>query len=469
MFVGRERELAGLESLYQSDAFQCVIVWGRRRVGKTTLLREFAKGKNVIHFTAIQTSAAESLESFSRAILAPAGGSGTPVFPDWKAAFDHLADRSRTGRLALIIDEYPYLAQSYTPISTLLQAYIDGVFRNGKLFLVLCGSSMSFMEHQVLGYQSPLYGRRTAQFKLEPFTFAETSRFFTRFSDENLAAIHGITGGVPLYLEKMDESLGLKANIIRNFLTPSAYLFEEPLNLLKQEVRDPGMYNAVIQAVAEGRSRVNEIATKVGLETSACTQYLKNLIELGILRREQPVFDTSSKKSLYRVSDSLFRFWYRFVVPNLSLIQNDLAEAVWPSIEELLPAYLGLEFEDICRQYLWMQNAKGILPLQFVRIGRWWGNDPLLKTEAEIDLVATDDDRNLLLGECKWTSKAVEHTVLQTLVDRSRLLPHQRVWYVVFSKSGFTKKCREIAQSQGNVILISFKEMVQASRLKNTP
>ena len=459
MFIGRNRELVELEKLYSSRTFQCVIVWGRRRVGKTTLLREFFKKKAVIHFTAIQTSPAESLAGFSRAILAPDGGS-SPVFPDWEVALDYLAQQSRTKRLALVIDEYPYLAQSYQTISSLLQSWIDQKFKQGQLFLVLCGSSMSFMEHQVLGYQSPLYGRRTAQFKLEPFGFNETCRFFTRLSAENLAIVHGITGGIPLYLEKIDQSKSLKSNIIENFLTPSAYLFEEPLNLLKQEVRDPALYNAIIQGIAEGRSRLSEIAGKAGLETSACTQYVKNLIELGIIRKELPLFSKSSRRGAYSISDSLFRFWYRFVMPNLSMIQNGLAETVWKHIDEQLPVFMGREFENICLQFMWLQNTQGKLPFELTEMGRWWGTDPELKAEAELDIVGCGRDKRLLLGECKWSNKAVDSPVLETLIDRARLLPYQTHGYYLFAKTGFTARCRVLAEDRGDVTLFTFPEMV---------
>jgi len=463
MFVGRERELKELEDLYREASFQCAIVWGRRRVGKTALLSQFVKGKEAVFYTALETSPRENLENFSRAALATESNVGAPVFPDWNAALDYIGRRAQSKRLILVIDEYPYLAQSYPPISSLLQSLIDGTFKKGRLFLILCGSSMSFMENQVLGYQSPLYGRRTAQFKLEPLSFSETARFYSRFSAENLANVYGITGGVPLYLEQIDDARGLKENVIRSFLKPSAYLFEEPINLLKQEVRDPANYNAIIKAIADGSTRLSEIAGKVGLETSACAVYLKNLIDLGIVRKEQPIGSSSSRKGLYAISDQLFRFWYRFIPPHMSMIQNGLHEQVWERIEALLPQYMGYVFEEICRQYLWQENARGDLPLRFTELGRWWGTDPARKVEAEIDILAIGDGNKALFCECKWTSADVDLPVLETLIERSRLLPYPEKRYVLFSKRGFTKRCRDVAAKRGDLRLIQYKDMLERS------
>lgn len=282
MFVGRETELEKLNGLYAGDRFECVVIYGRRRVGKTSLIHEFIQGKEAIFFTGLESDDRENLEHLSRSIVNPPFGEGpAPIFSSYQEALDAVHERATKERLILVIDEYPYLAGAYRGISSLLQAQIDHKFKGGRLFLILCGSSMSFMENQVLGYKSPLYGRRTAQMQIRPFGFFETRLFFTGFPPEDLAGIYGITGGVPQYLARMDDSLSLAENIRRNFLDPSAYLFEEPGNLLKQEVREPAGYNAILRAIATGSTRNAEIATKVSMESSACSAYLKNLIALG--------------------------------------------------------------------------------------------------------------------------------------------------------------------------------------------
>jgi len=459
MFIGRDRELAELQALYDAKGFQCVVLWGRRRVGKTTLITEFCKDKECVYFTALETSERENLENLSRAILAGNDGDITPVFPDFRSALEHLAEKSRKRRIILALDEYPYLAKSWPGISSLLQTVIDQKLKQTELFIILCGSSMSFMENQVLGYQSPLYGRRTAQFKIEALDYVETTNFFSRFTPRDIALVYGITGGIPLYLEQFDDRHSLAQNITNAFFKPSAYLFEEPTNLLKQEVRDPSYYNAIVRTIANGATRLGEIASKVGLETSACTIYLKNLIDLGILQKEFPAGEHSPRKGIYALADHLFRFWYLFVSPHVSMIQRGMAEAVWNRIETEIPRYMGPVFEDICREYLWQLNATCKLPDQLTEIGRWWGTDQRTKSESEIDIVGLSEKRVKLFGECKWTEKDIDHTVLELLVERSQRFNPEACHYYLFAKKGFTPRCRNLAQSRGDTTLVTLLDM----------
>lgn len=462
MFVGRHAELQKLRSLYQDDTFQCAVIYGRRRVGKTTLINEFVKDKDTIFFTGLETNSRENLENLSQSIYNLQHRDGiAPVFPTFQAAFDALYEIAKEKRLVFVIDEYPYLAQSYQGMSSLLQLQIDEKYTQSKLFLILCGSSMSFMENQVLGYKSPLYGRRTAQFKIRPFDFFETKEYYTSFDSYDLATIYGITGGIPQYLLQMNDKLSVEENIKMNFLNASAYLFEEPTNLLKQEVREPAIYNAVINAIATGSSKSSEISSKADLESGACATYLKNLMSLGIVKKERPITDDSVRKTIYTIEDNMFRFWYRFIPINVSLIQNGMADRAYRRIEKHIPDFMGQVFEDICKQWLWRENAKGRLPLEFVNLGRWWGNDPIKRQEIEIDILAYEDPDNALFGECKWTNEKVGVDVLETLIDRTRLFHYQNNHLYLFAKRGFTSGCLEKATARGNVTLVTFAEMLR--------
>ena len=461
MFIGRQRELKRLNELYESGKFECAVVYGRRRVGKTTLINEFIKGKKAIYFTALESTSQENLESFSRCIMHMGMGiESDVVFSHYQAALDALNDAAKTERVVMVIDEYPYLADAYRGFSSLLQAQIDSKYKDSQLMLILCGSSMSFMENQVLGYQSPLYGRRTAQFKIEPFTFFEARGFHSRFAMHDAAVIYGVTGGVPLYLELMDDRLSVEENIKRNFFDPNAFLFEEPTNLLKQEVRDPANYNAIIRAVATGATRNAEIASKVGLETSAVANYLSSLIALGIVRKETPITETAQRKTIYTIADSMFRFWYRFIQGNAALAQSGMADRLWQIVEPQIPVFMGSVFEEICKQWLWRENAAGRLPVSFVKLGRWWGNDPVRKQEAEIDILALDDGDAALFAECKWTNDKVDESVLQTLIRRSELFTYGECAYYLFSKSGFTRGCEAMANREG-VRLVAFPSFLE--------
>ncbi|HZK61951.1 MAG TPA: ATP-binding protein [Anaerovoracaceae bacterium] len=460
MFIGREKELKNLNNLYETDKFQFPIIYGRRRVGKTALINEFVKDKDTIYFTGIETNAKQNLENFSRSIFNYTTGSNvTPVFSSFQEALEYVFDLAEKKKIILVIDEYPYVAKSYKAIASMLQVLIDKQKDTSKLFLILCGSSMSFMEEQVLGYKSPLYGRRTSQFKILPFEFFESRKYFKNFSDMDMAIVYGMVGGTPQYLLQMDDNISLEHNIKDKLLNSTSYLFEEPNNLLKQEVREPAIYNAIISAVATGSTKLSEISSKVGEETSACSSYLKNLISLGIIKKETPFAEKSSKKTIYIIADNLFRFWYRFVPPNISIIQKNMTDLAYKIINEQLSSYMGAVFEEICKQYLWELNKQGKAAITFTDLGRWWGNDPKNKCENEIDIMGTNSENSALFCECKWTNEKTDTGVLETLIERSRLFHHTNVHLYLFSKTGFTKGCIDKSNELGNVKLVTFDEM----------
>jgi AAA+ ATPase superfamily predicted ATPase len=461
MFIGRETELQKLNEMYESDNFECAVVYGRRRVGKTTLIKEFIKNKRAVYFLARQADSSVNLTGFSNDVYAvtSAENAKNSYFTDWEKAFDYINAVSQKERLVLVIDEFPYLAEEFRPISSIIQAHIDNNLKESKLFLILCGSSMSFMEKQVLGYKSPIYGRRTAQFKVLPFTFFEALPFFEAFKNEDKAILYAITGGIPEYLNKINPKKSVRDNIISLFLTPSGHFFEEPDNLLKQELRDPSTYNGIIEAIADGASRLNEIATKCHIESNKCGKYLTSLISLGIVKKEIPVTDTTSKKSIYLLDDMMFRFWYRFVFPNLSAVVSGLGEQLYDTeIAGSLSAYLGLVFEDICKQFIILEAKKNHLPFLIGKIGRWWGNNPKEKRQEEIDILTFRSD-NALFCECKWTNSLVDIDVLRDLMKQSELFSYTQNFFWIFAKRGFTKRLKSEAERLDNVRLVAFDEM----------
>ena len=462
MFIGRHAELEQLNALYAEAKFQCVIIWGRRRVGKTTLINEFVKDKPTIYFTATETTANENLESFSQAIafLQHKTINHAPVYKNFEEALQAVYLAAQDEQIVLVIDEYPYLAKAYKPISSILQKLIDTQFKeHSKLFIVLCCSSMSFMERQVLGYQSPLYGRRTGQLEIKPFNFYDFKEYYQNFSAEDLALVYGITGGIPQYMNFFDDTKSIKDNVIKNFLTPSGYLYEEPENLLKQEMREPALYNAIIKAVATGASKSSEIASKVGLETSALANYMDKLLELGIIAKETPIGEKSTRKTIYSIKDTMFSFWYRFIPTNNMLIQRNRGEFAWKNIEPQLSSYMGHIFEKICVDYFWQTYET--LPVFYTQIGRWWGTNPKLKRQEELDILATDE-ASAIICECKWRNEAVSQEVIDTLLARAQLLPYQECYYYVFSKTGFSKQCTDYAEQHDRIKLISYQELIKA-------
>ena len=464
MFIGRERELGLLRDRYASGSFEFVGVYGRRRVGKTALLGEFTRDLPCGWCTAVEDDASLNLRLLSQAAfqLASPGADPelAPIYPDFRSALEAVFAHASSRREVLVIDEFPYLAKADPSFASVLQAAIDRHHESSGLFLVLCGSSLSFMRSQLLDRNSPLYGRRTAQLELRPFDYFESRRFFPGLDATTCALLYGMVGGIPLYLRQFDPGAPLEENVAGVFLDPGSMLYEEPSNLLLQEVSKPATYNAVVSAIANGASQHNEIAQKAGLESSALDYYLKELARIGLVRREEPITGRGGRKALWRITDNLFRFWYRFVRPRQSLVERGLGLSAARRVVEGLPDHMGLVFERMCRDWLWRQLATGALPFEMTDVGGWWGNDPRARSGAEIDVVAVADGETTLVGACKWRHEPTGAEQLAKLDARAWLAgagPATPRW--VFSLSGFTDACAELAQASGNARLISLEEM----------
>ena len=462
MFIGREREVAALDRLYESNKFEFAVIYGRRRVGKTALINHFIDNKEAIYFMGVESNEKQNLENFSKSIIEYSSGiEAETSFLSFQAALEYVFKLAEKKRFILAIDEYPYVARSSKSLASTLQLLIDKYKDTSKLMLILCGSSMSYMEDEVLAYKSPLYGRRTAQMKIFPFSFDEACRYLKNYSDEDKALAYGIVGGTPQYLLQMDDRLSIEDNIKNTYLNPISFLYEEPTNLLKQEVREPAIYTAIITAIAVGASRMSDISNKVGEDSNICANYLKSLINLGIVKKETPYGEKTSRKSIYSIEDNMFRFWYRFVPNNNSVIMRGAADIVYRRIEPQLSEYMGTVFEEICKQYLWKLLLDGNSPVEFSELGRWWGNDPIEKKQTEIDIMGEQDKQTALFGECKWTNEKVDLGVLETLIKRSKLFSYINVHLFLFSRSGFTKGCIDKANELGNVSLVTYADMLK--------
>ena len=439
-----------------------MVIYGRRRVGKTALINKFLDDKKAIYFMGVESNTKQNLENFSKSIIEYDSGIETETsFLSFQAALEYVFKLSQKERLILTIDEFPYVARSSKSLSSTLQLLIDKYKDSSKLMLILCGSSISYMEDHVLAYKAPLYGRRTAQMKIMPFDFEETCHYFKKFSNEEKALIYGIVGGTPQYLIQMDDTLSVEDNIKNTFLNPISFLYEEPINLLKQEVREPAIYTAIITAIAKGASRMSEISNQINENTNVCSAYIKTLMNLGIIQKETPYGEKASHKAIYSIEDNMFRFWYRFVLENNSIIARGATDLVYKRIEPKLSDYMGKIFEDMCKQYLWKQLLTNKCPVEFTSLGRWWGNDPIEKCQTEIDIMGEQDKNTALFAECKWTNEKVNQSVLETLVKRSKLFSYKYIHLYLFSKSGFTQGCIDQANKMGNVTLVSYTDIAE--------
>ena len=320
---------------------------------------------------------------------------------------------------------------------------------------------MSFMENQVLGYKSPLYGRRDMQFKIEPFDYLQSALFYPDLSNIDKMHAYGITGGIPFYLNKIRAFNSIARAVKEEFLKPNGSLFEEPGNLLKQELREPAVYNAIVTAIAGGASKLNEIATKAGEDAKKTAKYLLSLMNLRIVAKESPLFSDKRRDRLYYIADGLFRFWYRFIPENTTNIHAGLNDYVYDEkIAPFLSHYMGRIFEIICREFLIRENAAMKLPFVFDKIGRWWGADPARKEQAEIDLIAVSGDRAIFC-ECKWNEANVPLPALEKLMAAARLFPKLKpARYILFSKTGFTSALQKYAAARKEIRLVRIKEML---------
>ena len=461
MFYCREEELRTMNNRYKKDRFECVVIYGRRRVGKTALINEFCKGKPTVYFSALNASSQENLEALSKAIYTCQNpdSTSTPTYRSYEDALEAITGMAMEKRLVFVIDEYPYLAKAEKSISSRLQHIIDHSWQDSRIYLILCGSSMSFMEYQVLGYESPLYGRRTAQFKIQALTYREITEFHPELKAADQALLYGVTGGIPHYINKLDVESNLDEALLENLFSTSSYLFEEPENLLKQELREPAIYNSVISAIAAGASRSNEISTKVGLESGVCAKYLKVLLDLGILKKETPITEKSGKKTIYVIDDNFFRFWYRFVPRNMSVISAGRMHPVYEqAVKRFYPDYMGLVFEKMCQEYL-LRYAKD-LPILLSNVGQWWGTDSKTRREVQIDIVGAPVDGNeYLIGSCKYRNEKIGIEELELLRRYAAVFRKNGIFhYYIFSKGGFTPALLE-AEMQGEVTLLTLEDL----------
>ena len=461
MFYCREAELRTMNNRYKKDRFECIVIYGRRRVGKTALINEFCKGKPTVYFSALNASSQENLEALSKAIYTCQNSDSTsaPTYRSYENALEAITGMAMEKRLVFVIDEYPYLAKAEKSISSRLQHIIDHSWQDSRIYLILCGSSMSFMEYQVLGYESPLYGRRTAQFKIQALTYREITEFHPELKAADQALLYGVTGGIPHYINKLDVESNLDEALLDNLFSTSSYLFEEPENLLKQELREPAIYNSVISAIAAGASHSNEISTKVGLESGVCAKYLKVLLDLGILKKETPITEKSGKKTIYVIDDNFFRFWYRFVPRNMSVISAGRMHPVYEqAVKRFYPDYMGLVFEKMCQEYL-LRYAKD-LPILLSNVGQWWGTDSKTRREVQIDIVGAPVDGNeYLIGSCKYRNEKIGIEELELLRRYAAVFRQNGIFhYYIFSKGGFTPTLLE-AEMQGEVTLFTLGDL----------
>ncbi len=464
MFVGRAEELKKLDDAYKAGTFQMVVLYGRRRVGKTTLIGEFAHDKRTLFFTALEQSDADNLADFSRALAEffhlPLG----MRFETWRSAVDYLCEQAVQERFVFVFDEFPYAARRAPQLASVLQVAIDHRLKNTDAFVILCGSNQGFMESDVLGHNSPLYGRRTLQMHLSPLGYREAAQMTPWLAPDEAFRVYACVGGVPYYLAQVQEHASVLENLYSLYFDPAGFLYAEPELLLRQELSEPAAYNSVLRAVAGGATRAKDIAAQTHIERSSLPGYLSTLVGLGILERVVPFGENParSKRALYRVREAMFDFWYCFVMPRASSVEAGLGEVAARSItDEMLATYLGHRFERVCAEWMVAQAQSGSLPIAVAEVGQWWGTDPMLRERVDIDVIGCDPvKRQLIVGECKYRNSFDETDAIRTLDHRSTLLAGYEVAArVIFSKLSLSEATRAKVSADDTLRSVTIEDL----------
>ena len=458
-FVNRTKELETLEKQYKSNASSLVIVYGRRRVGKTSLINEFLKRHNdTLYFLATEESETQNLNAFKLQVAEYVDNELLKAASvDWLTVFKTLVNYKTETKKIIVMDEFQYIGKANSAFPSIMQKVWDTLLANENIMLILCGSLISLMKSQTLAYGSPLYGRRTAQIKLKQIAFKHYGEFYNNMTAEQLIPFYAVTGGVPKYIEVFQGYKDVYEAIQENVLNRQSFLYEEPYFLLQREVSEIGSYFSLIKTIAMGNRKLSEIASSLDVKATNLTKYLKVLTDLDLIEREVPATEVSSEKSksgLYRITDNYITFWFKYIYPYRSYLEKGEDEYVMTKIKEsFIQNFASFVYEDVCREKMWELSSQG-KTLFFEKVGRYWGSKV-----GEIDIVAIgNEEKNLILGECKYTKKEKGLELLHTLQEKTpaivSLTGAKNVQYIIFSTAGFTKGLRDEAKRNPNVILV---------------
>ncbi|MFW6141249.1 MAG: ATP-binding protein [Candidatus Saliniplasma sp.] len=452
-FIDRKEELSFLEQKYESDEFELLLIYGRRRIGKTELIKRFIEDKTSIYCLASLEDKEKQLENITTKIHGYFGG----IKPDvqrWTDLFEYFSKKAQK-KTVLVIDEFPYLVEENKSIPSYFQKFVDEYLKDKDLILILCGSSISMME-DLMSYKNPLYGRRSGQIDLRSFSFKEARKIIPETDLEESIRYYSVFGGVPFYLQKLDGPTlekDIKEKVCRN----TEILYEEPHILLRQEFRKPNRYFSIMESIASGKTTPKAISDDTKIPLQSISKYLKELQRIRLIRHEIPITarKKSSRRGVYRIEDNFFDFWFHFIGPHLSDVEEGRKGFVEDYVMTDLDKYVGKKFENICMEFL-KEELKH--DFRFTKIGRWWYR------EEEIDIVALNEKEDqIYLGECKWSKNKVGLDLLKNLKDKAKevrwRVKNREETYALFSRSGFTNDLVSYAEEKDELALYSLEDM----------
>ena len=434
MFIGRERELKYLNEFYNKPGVGMTVIYGRRRIGKSTLISEFVKDKKKIFYTATKVGKERNLELFSQQVLQELMPNIEDIgFQSLDSVFNFINKNIGDEKLILVIDELPYWAEKDESLLSVLQKYIDTIWKDINLKIILCGSSLSFMENKVLSEKSPLFGRRDSQIKLDAFDYLDSAKFVSNYSNEDKAICYGVTGGVAKYLSMIDSSIDIHENIVNLFFKTNGYLYDETRNLLTQEFSDVTIVNNIIEQIAAGENTLNTIAGKIHEKEPTVIYSLDKLISVGLIEKKKCITDEKNKKKTrYVLKDHMFKFWYEFIPKATSVIEMGQGEFYYQkAVKPYLHLFMGSIFENMCQYYTLKKGITGEFGCFVTSVGTWWCQEKIKDKDGctriqpkDIDVVAISD---------------IDKNIYETLIRRSKLITKYKVSkYILFSLSGYT-------------------------------
>lgn len=465
-FIGRKEELHKLNSLYCAKGFQMAVIYGRRRIGKSTLISEFIKDKKAIYYMATKVGAERNVELMGEEtlrVLAPDLQSVS--FKNIEALLTFIGENVSNEKIVLVIDELPYWAEKDESILSIFQKYVDIDWKEKEILFILCGSALRFMEERVLSEKSPLFGRRTAQIKLEAFSYKEAAEFVPSYSNEDKAICYGITGGVAKYLSLIDPKKSIHENIVEQFFEKTGYLYDETRNLLTQEFNDISLVNNIIEQIANGETTLNIISSKVHEKDSTVLYSLNKLISVGLIEKRVCITEEKNKKKTqYILKDEMFRFWYSYVPAAASSIELGKGKLYYDRVvKSNIHMFMGHVFEEMCKYYTLNAGLDGKLNCFVTEVGTWWGTESLQDKEgkwyvqsADVDVVGISaPDRAMIVGECKFKNEKIDKNIYDTLIRRSKAIAckYPVVQYLLFSLSGYTEWVEQNVNSSNTQLL----------------
>lgn len=448
--IDRDEELKELKRLYGLPGAKMVLVYGRRRVGKTTLIRHFVEGKQHLYYTADTRTEHDQVEEFTRHLEELLGESAALIrFAGWPEGLKYMFERLRSEKkkTVVVFDEFSEITRQNREVPSVLRSIWDGVQRDSNVMLILSGSLVGEMEKLMQG-REPLYGRFRGRMKLRPLRFRDASLFFPDRTFASKVESYAVLGGMPAYLSIGADSTGIIKTIEEDILNPRSILFEEIPFMLGQELREPARYLSVLQAIARGMTRPAQIGGATGMNASTLHLYLSRLEAMDIVDRQVPVTEKSpekSRKGTYWIKDNFVRFWMKYVLANKYLVESNQTASVIKTIKDGLTTFTGPVFEDVVREAVIAENSRGGLPIPLARVGRFWDRN------SEIDICALGMDENAYLwGECRWRKEKMGVEVLEALKqkiqDSGFGSAHNHL--ILCSKSGFKQSLIDKAKRE---------------------